>query len=227
MKVLRQPGSMPRMLRTFLLVPGLLFVGFCVAQSTKDANQASPRSSDDYTFHIGPDLPDYSFHVQRGEDAAPTAIEVSSKGELVQTLEIPDDVDTPPSGMPQLAIEDVNGDGFADLKFLHWWGATGNRTFFYWLFDKSSAKFTYEPHLAELSNVTPSPATHEIKTHSDSGAAGNSFTDRVYRFDGNDLVLVREVKQEWSDEKQCFYNTVAELASTGMQVVHSGCVEVK
>jgi hypothetical protein len=216
------------MLRNRFLLPVLLlFISVCLGQQANHQDLPSPRASDDYTFRIHPDLPQYSFHVRRSEDSAPTAIEVTAKSELVQTLEIPDDVDTPPSGTPQLAVEDVNGDGYADLKFLHWWGAAGNRTYFYWLFDKASGKFTYEPHLAELSNVTPNPATHEIKTHSDSGAAGNSFTDQVYRFDGNDLVLVREIKQEWSDEKQCFYNTVAELASTGMQVVRSQCVEVK
>ena len=109
-----------------------------------------------------------------------------------------------------MGVEDVNADGYADLKFLHWWGATGNRTYFYWLFDKATGKFEYEKQLAELPNVSPDPETHEIKTHSNTGAAGNSYTDQVYRFEGNNLVLVREAKQEWNDNKQCFYKTTTE-----------------
>jgi hypothetical protein len=218
---------MPLILRTFCLIQLMLLVALSSAQSTNDQVEVSPRTPNDYNFRIHHDLPEYSFHVRRDSDSAPIAIEVATKGVLVQTLEIPDDVDTPPPGTPQLAIEDVNGDGYADLEFLHWWGATGNRTYFYWLFEKESGKFVYEPQLAELPNITPDPSIRQIKTHSDSGAAGDSYTDRVYRFEGKDLVLIREVKQEWSDEKQCFYNTVAELASTGMQVVHSQCVEVK
>jgi hypothetical protein len=205
----------------------LLISLFCTAQSGTDQVEVTPRTSEDYTFRIYSSLTQYTFHVRRNEDSSPIAIEVSHESALVQVLEIPDDVDAPPVGTPPMGVEDVNGDGYADLKFLHWWGASGNHTYFYWLFDKDSGKFIYETQLAELPNVMPDPKTHEIRTHSDSGAAGNSYTDQVFRFEGKNLILVREVKQEWNDTRQCFLNVVTERAEEGMQVVRSQCVEVK
>jgi hypothetical protein len=205
----------------------LLLTLLAAAQPANSQSEAAPHSKDSYTFQISAQLPEYSFHLRRDEESTPTAIEVIRDNALLQTLEIPDDVDAPPSGMPLMAVEDVNGDGYADLKFLRWWGATGNRTYFYWLFDPESAKFVYMDQMAELSNVTPDPKTHEIKTHSDLGAAGNSYTDQVFRFQGKDLVLIREVKQEWSDEQRCFLNVVSQRGPTGMQLVQSQCVEVK
>jgi hypothetical protein len=205
----------------------LLLALLAAAQPAKSQSEAAPHSQDSYTFQISAKLPEYSFHLRRDEESTPTAIDVIRDNSLLQTLEVPDEVDAPPPGMPAMAVEDVNGDSYADLKFLHWWGATGNRTYFYWLFDPESGKFVYIDKLAELSNVTPDPKTHEIKTHSDLGSAGNSYTDQVFRFESKDLVLIREVKQEWSDEQRCFLNVVSERGATGMQLVHSQCVEVK
>jgi len=215
------------MIAALVIAALLLITSMCTGQDAQDPVKDASRTPDDYTFRIHPDLPEYSFHVRRDQDSVPTAIEVISKDTLVQTLEIPDDVDTAPAGIQVIAAEDVNGDGYADLKFLHWWGATGNQAYFYWLFNKDSGRFEYEKKLAEMSNVSPDPETHEIKTHSNLGAAGNSYSEQVYRFAGKKLVLVREIKQEWSDQNQCFYRVVREHAADGVHETSHQCIEVK
>jgi hypothetical protein len=205
------------------LLAGLIAVSS--AQSTEPA-QSRPAPRDDYTFRIHPDLPEYSFHVRRDEGRMPEGIEVSRNNELVQLLEIVDDVDTPPPDTDLIAVEDVNFDGYADLKFLHWWGATGNRAYFYWLFDRESGKFVFNPKFTDLFNVAPDPEKKLVHAHVGTGGAGNNFTDQWFQVAGSDLVLMREVKQEWNDEQKCYLKVIQERAGQEMKTLSSQCVQV-
>jgi hypothetical protein len=211
----------------WLFLAGVLmvFVGAGEGQSNEPGlARRAPR--DDYTFRIHPDLPEFSFHVRRDEGHMPEGIEVTRNNELVQLLEIVDDVDTPPPGTDLIAVEDVNFDGYADLKFLHWWGATGNRAYFYWLFDKESGKFVFNAKFTDLFNVVPDPEKKLIRTHVGTGAAGNNFTNQWYRVEASDLILVREEKQQWSDEKNCYLKVIQERSGQEMKVLSSQCVQV-
>ena len=192
------------------------------------AQSASPgpavedlRAGATFRFQIHPSLPVHVFRLV-GDPASNTVerIEVSRDGEATP-FQILEDIDMEPPyrGARYFRTEDVNFDGYQDIKLLRWWGATGNAGYAYWLFDPATRRFVFSPELSELSNPTPDPRTREITTHSVEGMAGRIYTDRAYRFDNGALVLVREDAQSWVDAGRYFLRTLKERRDGRMETI--------
>jgi len=128
-----------------------------------------------------------------------------------------------------LTAEDVNFDGYQDLKLLCWRGATGNEGFKYWLYDHKSGTFIYNSSLDGLSNPTPNSETQEICTHSNMGSAGMEYSNKCYKFINGKLTLVKAVTQSGTiirDGKTYFEKTTKELKNgemitTGEELIES------
>ena len=166
-------------------------------------------------FTIYNSLPVYNFYL-RGNVEYNTIdqIEITKGIEskiLVQKLEA--GMGEPPvSGENFFGAQDMNFDGYKDIRLMSWWGATGNTGYTYWLFDPSKNIFVENSDLSSLSNSTPELQTKTIATHSVGGMAGCIYNNATYKFDGNGkLILIHSEKQDWVEESKSFIKTIGEL----------------
>ncbi len=98
-------------------------------------------------FSINMDLPEYSFRlISDPQKNIITKIEVVRGDESTpnQTLIVPESMEPPYRDAGFFAAEDVNSDGYKDIKLLMWWGVTGNKGYQYWLFDPSKNIFVMD-----------------------------------------------------------------------------------
>lgn len=177
------------------------------------------RKGATFRLKIHSSLPEYVFHlVGNAEDNIIEKIEISREGKLVQTEDVAMN-EPPPRNEEYFQAVDINFDGYADIKLLSWWGGTGNKGYNWWLFNPKSGTFVYQQELSGLSNPVPNPKTKEITTYSKGGMAGMVYGQETYRFDGDRLVLMRSVEQNWVDEKKHFVKVTRERKNGTMQVV--------
>ncbi len=166
-------------------------------------------------FNIHNSLPVYNFYL-RGNVEYNTIdqIEITKGIEskiLVQKLEA--GMGEPPVGGGNFfGAQDMNFDGYKDIRLMSWWGATGNTGYTYWLFDPSKKVFLENSDLSSLSNPTPELQTKTIATHSVGGMAGCIYNNGTYKFDvSGKLILIRSEKQDWVEESKSFIKTISEL----------------
>ena len=176
-------------------------------------------------FYIHDGLPVYNFYLRGNvEYNTINQIEITKGIEskvLVQKLEV--GMGEPPYRDAKFFVaEDINFDGYKDIKLMSFWGATGNTGHTYWLFDSSKNLFIENKDLAELSNPKPDLATKTIWTHSVGGMAGCIYNNGTYKFDANGkLILIHSEKQDWVEETKSFTKTINELKN-GEMVVSTG-----
>ncbi|MBI4117830.1 MAG: hypothetical protein HY453_01995 [Parcubacteria group bacterium] len=101
-------------------------------------------------------------------------------------------------------IEDINFDGFGDIRLLSWVGS-GNRGYQYWIFDEKKKDFVLNTKLNGLSSPFADEKNKVVKTHHNLGMAGSIFIDEVYHWmDEGDFERISEIDQNWDIEKQQF-----------------------
>lgn len=166
-------------------------------------------------FNIHNGLPIYNFYLRGiAEYNTIDQIEITKGIEsklLVQKLEAGMG-QPPPSGGNFFGAQDINFDGYKDIRLMSWWGATGNTGYTYWLFDPSKNIFVENTDLSSLSNPTPEFQTKTIATHSVGGMAGCIYNNETYKFDGDGkLILIRSEEQDWVEESKSFIKTIGEL----------------
>lgn len=193
-------------------------------------NQGAVESADVVTdvrggaichFNIHNGLLIYNFHlVGNPEYNTIDRIEITKGNEsaLSQTLEA--GMGEPPYRDAKFFVaEDMNFDGYKDIRLMSFWGATGNTGYTYWLFDPSRNFFVENKDLSSLSNPTPDVGTKTIATHSVGGMAGCIYNNGTYKFDENGkLILIREEKQDWVVASKSFLKTISELKNGKMVV---------
>ncbi len=157
------------------------------------------RNGATFKFKIHKSLPAYTFHlVGNRESNLIDSIEVS-KGNDTAIIQVLKDfeMDEPPfRGAKYFQAEDINFDGYRDLKLLSWWGVTGNKGYSYWLFEPKKNRFVFNQELRDLSNPTPNYKRKLIKTHSVGGMAGYIYENADYAFVNGRLVSIREEVQD-------------------------------
>lgn len=166
-------------------------------------------------FNIHSGLPIYNFYLRgNAEYNTIDQIEITKGVEskiLVQKLEAGMGEPPPRSGN-FFGAQDMNFDGYKDIRLMSWWGATGNTGYTYWLFDPSKNIFVENTDLSSLSNPTPELQSKTIATHSVGGMAGCIYNNGTYKFDENGkLILIRSEKQDWVEETKSFIKTISEL----------------
>lgn len=175
-------------------------------------------------FNIHDGLPVYNFYL-RGDVESNTINQIeittgSGQKLLVQKLEVEGGVDEISHQDTQFFVaEDVNFDGYKDIRLTSFWGATGNTRYTYWLFDPSKNLFVENKRLSELSNPTPDVETKTITTRSVGGMAGCIYDNGIYKFnEKGELVLIREEKQDWVEASKSFLKTISQLKDGAMVV---------
>jgi tetratricopeptide (TPR) repeat protein len=190
-----------------------------------------------YKFKIRQDLPIISVKVQmenmpiEGDASYSLArrLIVSKDGRVIQEIDVDNsECERALDTKTYLTAEDINFDGYQDLKLLCWWGATGNEGFKYWLYDRKSGTFIYNSSFEGLSNPTPNSETHEICTHANMGSAGMQYSNECYKFIDDKLTLIRSVTQDGTvtrDGKTYFVKTTEELKNGEMIKVKEELIE--
>jgi len=172
-------------------------------------------------FTIHKDLSTYTFHlIGNPEFNTIDRIEITKGNEsaVSQTLEA--GMGEPPYRDASFFVaEDMNFDGYKDIKLMSFWGATGNTGYTYWLFNFSKNLFVENKDLSSLSNPKPDVGTKTIATHSVGGMAGCIYNNGTYKFDETGkLILIREEKQDWVEASKSFLKTISELKNGKMVV---------
>lgn len=159
---------------------------------------------------IHPSLPRYVFRlVGDRQNNIVQSIEVRQAGKstVLQTLQ--SRMDEPPYRNAQyFRAEDLNFDGYRDLRLLIAWGATGNETYDAWLFNPKTGLFDFHAEFADLTDPTPDPLAKEIRSFAVAGMAGAIYVKGTYRWEDGRLTLVREERQDWISEKGYFVKVI-------------------
>lgn len=196
---------------------------FCLSlQAISLAEESHKTKFETKKFKIHPALPAYVFRVRWHKDADfIDRIEVQRNGspKVIQTIEEVE-VQSPPPDFEHLQVEDVNFDGFKDLKIFGWAGATGNVGYSYWLFNKKKGVFVFHEKLSDLCDPQPEPKTKEVVSYCKGGMVGQEYTEQTFKWSkkGN-LVLVLEETQTWDDEKEHFIKVVKKRSKGKMRVI--------
>ncbi len=198
----------------------------CSAAFSQDSSQfcevvEDVREGGTFRFRIHPSLPIYAFHLI-GDPASNTLvrIEVSRQNDptIIQTLEA--GMGEPPHrGADYFQAEDINFDGYLDIKLLVWWGATGNKGYRYWLFDKETDHFVYDEAFSELCNPIPHPETKTITTSSVGGMAGRVHIFAAFQVMDGKSTVTWEEHQDWTEDGKCFLKVIKERSNGKLEVV--------
>jgi hypothetical protein len=112
----------------------------------------------------------------------------------------------------ELIIEDMNFDGFSDIRIQAFSAAGSNIPYICWLWNKSEIRYEHNSRLSDISSFEVDSKNHWITaSNSDSLAA---YTNAFYRWESGDLILFKEETNDFATEK----TTVKELQNGKMVV---------
>ena len=222
------PNVLPRIISPILRcsLSCALSVWTCSAAFSQDQVPLSEvvedvRGGTAFQFRIHPSSLIYAFHLI-GDPASNTIvrIEVSRQNDpaIIQTLEAGMG-EQPYRGADYFQVEDINFDGYLDIKLLAWWGATGNKGYRYWLFDKETDHFVYDEAFSELCNPIPHPETKTITTSSVGGMAGRIHTFAAFQVMDGKPTVIWEEHQGWIEDGKYFLKVITERNNGELEVV--------
>lgn len=190
---------LPR-LRALLLLPAVaLLAGGCGRPETAPADALAAYSDSlVYPFAVQPGQAEHRLVLY----GTPTgtgllrveALRLTHEGAVVQT-ETGLDAEVPADGAPVTA-EDVNFDGYTDVRMMAGLPAGPNVSYLYWLYAPATGRFEPAPALEALSAPTFDPATQTIASEWRDGPA--RYGRDVYRWEGDELVLVRQEERTYT-----------------------------
>lgn len=171
------------------------------------------------SFSPGGSFPAYSFTFDLktiGDERIVETIEIASQSsKVVQRL--------PVTGMEPVGKEedfffggvDINFDGFLDLMLITRRGIA-NAYAAYWLFDPKSNTFT---EVGTYAVFRVDPRRRRLSTYERGGSAGLLYESREYAFLDGQLTLMREEKQEATNQVDVFRRVVRKRVGGVMKVV--------
>lgn len=143
---------------------------------------------------------DSSSQAQLGYQSTMITVSRAQDGELVQTIHESSVVsDLADSFDDVFLVEDINFDGFKDLRHLAYAGVTGNRWYTHWIFNKDSAKFLSVQDYTDFCNPHANPRTKEIETFERNG--GSIWSKSFYKIRMGQFQLVRTLACEYVEER--------------------------
>lgn len=116
-----------------------------------------------------------------------------------------------------LEIEDMNFDGYKDIRIQQAMPAGPNIPYYYWLWDQVSAKYIRNQGLEEITSPEFDLANETIRA----SVRDNAFTyyDRTYKYNDGILTLMREIERVGDGDKKVWNITVRALNGKEMKVV--------
>jgi hypothetical protein len=187
------------------------------------------------TGRVARSEPEYSFCVyglveDNGVAWLGPACVYTKRGRLVQVLSYPEELQTLGlfseaefrSGWPAPELEDLNFDGYLDVKLLAYVGGTGNYGFHVWMYKPTGRQFVYEPFLSEKGRLKADPKTRTLTSSWVMGAGTNGSSS--IRWISGRPVVVKEEVLDWNKERSCQELVIRERRRGRLVVTREGCV---
>ncbi len=95
-------------------------------------------------------------------------------------------------------IEDVNFDGYNDIRVLNWLSVSWYTEYNYWLYHKGTKQFVQDTLLNRMMNPYFDQQYKTIHTYWRYGL--NEFGHALYQWNGDTIVLMREAAEHWGIE---------------------------
>lgn len=113
-------------------------------------------------------------------------------------------------------IEDINFDGYKDIRVQADTPAGANVPYYYWLWDNNKSKYIQNKDLEVVTSPTINPVNKEIVSNNRGSAA--EYTQSEYKFINEKLTLIKEIEQVADPDKNVWHITVKELVGNEMKV---------
>ena len=174
------------------------------------------------TGRVHPDMGEFIFTLGCYEDeyemcrTKTITIKDAQSGKEIQTLKIGDfndgeDAQTFSRGELELLIEDMDFDGYADIRIMAFAPAGPNIPYICWLWDKEKKQFV---HGAELSEITSLEVDHENKWITCSNRVNAvSRRQEFYRYIDGKLTLFKAVDEIYDDDGEISETVTMELVN--------------
>jgi len=179
---------------------------------------------------IHPSLPEYTFKVygqKKDTIYSASKIEIykdAKKNEKLQEL-VFSDTSTPDGTQLGIVIEDMNFDGYKDIRIQQFLPATGNVPYYYWLWDKEESKYIKNTELEKITSPVIDAKGKSIKSNFKENAA--TYYDYEYKYISSKLTLIRETERIADLEKKVWHVTIKELIENEMKVIKKYDEEIK
>lgn len=191
------------------------------SSSTKfDMSESSTTLLAEINEKINPALSEFTFSIygKKKDDlySVNKIIIKNSTNEMIQQLDF-DFTETPDGEKLGIEIEDMNFDGYKDIRIQQALPAAPNIPYYYWLWDKKAAKYVRSTELEEITSPEFDSASKTIK----SSSRDNAFTyyERIYKYIDGIPTLTREIKKVADSSKNVWNITIRELNGKEMKVV--------
>ncbi|MGH4052910.1 MAG: XAC2610-related protein [Clostridium sp.] len=179
---------------------------------------------------IHPSLPEYIFKVYgQKKDGLFSASKISiynkdDKEDKLQEL-VFNETSTPDGEQLGIVIEDMNFDGYKDIRIQQLLPATGNVPYYYWLWDKEISKFIKNNELEKITSPVFDAKSKSIKSNVKEDAT--TYYDYEYKYINNKITLIKEIQRIGNLEKNVWNITVKELVNNEMKVIKKYEEEIK
>jgi len=179
---------------------------------------------------IHPSLPEYAFRVYgQKKDAiySVNKIEIFKEAEKEEKLQelVFSDTSTPDGNQLGIVIEDMNFDGYKDIRIQQFLPATANVPYYYWLWDKQVSKFIRNNELEKITSPVFDYESKSIKSNVKENPA--KYYDYVFKYIEGKPTLIRETERIADLEKKVWNITIKELIEKEMKVTKKYVEEIE
>lgn len=179
---------------------------------------------------IHPSLPEYTFKVygqKKDTMYSASKIEIYNEAKNEEKLQelVFKNTSTPDGTQLGIVIEDMNFDGYKDIRIQQFLPASPNVPYYYWLWDKESSKFIKNNDLEKITSPIFDSESKSIK--SNVRAEVSTYYNYEYKYIDNKLTLIRETERIADPEKKVWHITIKELIENEMKVIKKYDEEIK
>ena len=168
-------------------------------------------------------IPEYLFTVygeKKSINYSANKILISKTGgkeDVVQEITF-DKTDTPDKERLGFQIEDMNFDGYKDIRIQQFLPAALNIPYYCWLWDEKTSKYVESKELEEITSPEFDSENKIIKSFARASATTNY--ERIYKYVDGKPTLFRETERIGDTNKNVWHVTVKELKDNEMKVMN-------
>lgn len=183
-----------------------------------------------YRYFMDDEQQNYFFYITFNREPNLARVDIVREGEskIHQTFKYGDfECGPSPGGEGLLVAADFNAHGNKDIKLLCMNGDGTRAGYLYYIFSKRKSMFIPFDG-AMLPDSVSGPDVQEIRVFNDYGDAGRLYVESYYRVAGGKLVLVKEVKQVETaqrDGKLYYKRIINQRNEDAMAVVSESLIE--